>query len=75
MRPFFYYYLQSEKDNFATKCKKYDIIDYLCKEIEKLYNKLPLETLIIVIADHGHVECKYKTLSENKELFKFYPNS
>lgn len=36
---------------------------------EKLYNKLPLETLIIVIADHGHVECKYKTLSENKELF------
>lgn len=36
---------------------------------EKLYNKLPAETVLIVIADHGHIECKYKTISENKELF------
>lgn len=37
---------------------------------EKLYEKLPTKTLIIVIADHGHIECEYKTLSENKKLFE-----
>lgn len=36
---------------------------------EKLYYKISSDTLIIVIADHGHIECKYKTLSENKDLF------
>lgn len=36
---------------------------------EQLYKEVPSDTFIIVIADHGHIECEYKTLSDNKELF------
>lgn len=36
---------------------------------EKLYRESSSDTLIIVTSDHGHIECKYRTLSENKELF------
>lgn len=40
------------------------------KMTEKLYKILPSKTLIIVIADHGHIECEYKTLSEDNTLFE-----
>lgn len=46
-----------------------NLIEKINLSTEKLYNKLPSDTLIIVIADHGHIECKYKFLSDNKELF------
>lgn len=36
---------------------------------KNLCKKLPSETIVIAIADHGHIECRYEILSENEELF------
>lgn len=46
-----------------------NVIEEIDLSTEKLYKDLPSDTLIIVIADHGHIECNYKFLSKDKELF------
>ena len=46
-----------------------NVVNEINKETEKLYNKLPSNSIIIVIADHGHIKCRYEVLSKNKELF------
>lgn len=46
-----------------------NVVTKMDKETEDLYNKLPSNSIIIVVADHGHIKCKYEVLSKNKELF------
>ncbi len=46
-----------------------NVVTEINNETQNLYNKLPSNSIIIVIADHGHIKCKYEVLSKNKELF------
>ncbi len=39
------------------------------QKTEELYKQLPPESLLIITADHGHIECTYETISENKDVY------
>ena len=39
------------------------------QKTEELYKQLPPESLLIITADHGHIECTYETISDNKEIY------
>ncbi len=36
---------------------------------EKLYKSIPQNSLLIIVADHGHIACQYKTLSDYPPLY------
>lgn len=36
---------------------------------EELYQEIPENSIIVVVADHGHIACEYKTLSDYPELY------
>lgn len=46
-----------------------NVVDEINRKTERIYIKLPSNSIVIVIADHGHIKCKYEILSNNKELF------
>lgn len=46
-----------------------NVISEINLKTEELYNNIPSNSIIIVVADHGHIKCRYEVLSRNKQLF------
>lgn len=52
-----------ESKNVADEMEKINAMT------EKLYQKMPENSIVIVVADHGHIACEYKTLSDYPQLY------
>ena len=68
-----YIYAYNEEPDYSMHRKGIDACKNIFAEInnktEKMCNKLK-DTVIIVIADHGHKECEYITLSDYPDFLK-----
>ena len=44
-------------------------MSWLIKKVEELYNTISDDTLLIVVADHGHINCDTIILEDYKDIF------
>ena len=46
-----------------------DYFELINKKVEELYNTISDDTLLIVVADHGHINCDTIILEDYKDIF------
>lgn len=69
------YFYSNEPDhtfhkNGTDSKKARKVLKKLDKEFKKLYEFLPPDTLLLTLADHGHLNCEYVTLSDYPNIMK-----